>query len=718
MKSAIEYHTKSLLNSYAILFFSQNKVLGTLLLLVSFFNIPAGLTGLVCVIFALTTVNQLGFHRDFTHKGLYSFNALLFGLAFGMFYQTNLAFLLWLMVGCIITIVLSIILSAWLSKYNLPVLSIPFIITYWLVILATGTDNTTGLLPKDGLLPNQFSSLGSQHLFSTSAQGNSIFYFADLFFRALSAIIFQNNVIVGLIIAIGIFIHSRISFSLLLIGFFTACCFHKITGMYPDDVSYYHLGANFMMVSAAIGGFFLIPSLRSYLWAIISIPASFLLVNALTKLLGIYNLPVFSLPFCLITISLLYFFTLRITANKLQLTPIQHYSPEKNLYQYTNNVKRLDNLKYLPLNLPFMGEWTVSQGYNGDITHKDDWANALDFVITDEEQKTFEYPGTRPEHFYCFNKPVLACADGVVETVADNIEDNTIGQINTLQNWGNTVVIKHADDLYSKVSHLKKNSIKVKPGDVVKQGDQLALCGNSGRSPEPHLHFQLQLTPYIGSKTLKYPFADYTGHNLGAPDKYFAYSIPEEGMVISPVEINILLKQAFAFEPGYYGVIETPDGRKETWEVYKDAYNGRYLYSKQTGAVAYFVNNGYEFYFTAFYGDEKSLLYLFYLAAYRINFSSTYPGVSDNYPLPANKFGLWLHDIVAPFCQFVKHTYLNQYQINRDEISIAANAQYCFLNKCNSIMEAEIRIANNKLKTFSVKMNNQITEATWDSANN
>ncbi|WP_432329629.1 hypothetical protein ACRQ5D_16800 [Mucilaginibacter sp. P25] len=108
------------------------------------------------------------------------------------------------------------------------------------------------------------------------------------------------------------------------------------------------------------------------------------------------------------------------------------------------------------LNLPFMGYWTVSQGYNGSITHKGEWGQALDFVITDDEQKTFQHPGTLPEHFYCFNKPVLACGDGVVELVVNHVEDNDIGEENLKENWGNTVVVRHAAGLYSKLSHLKK----------------------------------------------------------------------------------------------------------------------------------------------------------------------------------------------------------------------------------------------------------------------
>ena len=41
------------------------------------------------------------------------------------------------------------------------------------------------------------------------------------------------------------------------------------------------------------------------------------------------------------------------------------------------------------MQLPFIGKWMVSQGYNGNITHKGDWSKALDFIIVDNELKTY-----------------------------------------------------------------------------------------------------------------------------------------------------------------------------------------------------------------------------------------------------------------------------------------------------------------------------------------
>ena len=41
-------------------------------------------------------------------------------------------------------------------------------------------------------------------------------------------------------------------------------------------------------------------------------------------------------------------------------------------------------------------------------------------------------------------------------------------------------------------AHFKQNSIRVKQGQIIKQGELLGLCGNSGNSSEPHLHFHIQ----------------------------------------------------------------------------------------------------------------------------------------------------------------------------------------------------------------------------------
>jgi murein DD-endopeptidase MepM/ murein hydrolase activator NlpD len=313
-----------------------------------------------------------------------------------------------------------------------------------------------------------------------------------------------------------------------------------------------------------------------------------------------------------VVILFVYFLLLRTNPSNLILTPIQYYSPEINLYTYNNNKDRLARFLYFPIYLPFWGEWTVTQGHDGKHTHKGDWGKAFDFMLLDDKSKTFMSNGLLCENYYCYNKPILASADGIVEDIIDNVEDNEIGKVNTKDNWGNTIIIRHLPGLYTQLSHLKKGSFKVSKGNFVKKGDMLALCGNSGRSPEPHLHFQVQITPILGSSTIDYPFAYYR-QKENAIQQLHQFSKPPEGALISGVTTNTLLKNSFDITPNsvlrYSYLNEKGIEKSEHWEAFTDAYNYKYLYCKETASSAYYANDGSMFYFTAFYGNKESLLY-------------------------------------------------------------------------------------------------------------
>lgn len=55
--------------------------------------------------------------------------------------------------------------------------------------------------------------------------------------------------------------------------------------------------------------------------------------------------------------------------------------------------------------------------------------------------------------------------------------------------YGYVIYINHADGRQTRYGHLSK--VLVKPGQVVKQGEKIALSGNTGRSTGPHVHFEI-----------------------------------------------------------------------------------------------------------------------------------------------------------------------------------------------------------------------------------
>jgi hypothetical protein len=150
------------------------------------------------------------------------------------------------------------------------------------------------------------------------------------------------------------------------------------------------------------------------------------------------------------------------------------------------------------LNLPFKGEWTVFWG--GDTKelnyHVANQAqkNAFDIMITDNKGNSFRTDGKKNEDYYAFAQELIAPCDGEIVLAVDGIKDNKPGEVNPIYIPGNTVIIKTINNEFLFFAHFKQNSIIVKQGQKVKQGELLGLCGNSGNSTEPHLHFHIQNT--------------------------------------------------------------------------------------------------------------------------------------------------------------------------------------------------------------------------------
>jgi len=89
------------------------------------------------------------------------------------------------------------------------------------------------------------------------------------------------------------------------------------------------------------------------------------------------------------------------------------------------------------------------------------------------------------EDYHIFGETVYSPCDGEVFFVQDGKDDIYPGT--QVKDTGNGVVIK-VDDVYVLLWHLKKNSIIVKAGDMVKAGDPIGQAGNSGITNGPHLH--------------------------------------------------------------------------------------------------------------------------------------------------------------------------------------------------------------------------------------
>lgn len=91
---------------------------------------------------------------------------------------------------------------------------------------------------------------------------------------------------------------------------------------------------------------------------------------------------------------------------------------------------------------------------------------------------------------------IIAVLDGVVTATNDGCPTNFGTSCSTCRcggGYGNKVEIDHGNGIKIIYAHMEPNSISVKKGDQVKQGQVLGRMGSTGSSTGYHLHFEIKV---------------------------------------------------------------------------------------------------------------------------------------------------------------------------------------------------------------------------------
>jgi urea transporter len=712
IQSIGKLHLNGIIHSYAQIFFSQNRTYGILLLLLSMLDVRLGAGGLAAVVLTNLLAHLLGFSKTKIESGLYGFNAIFIGISMMYKFHFNLSFAILFIFVVILGFMLTIWFETLFAKHQIPILTLPFVFTLALVDLSFGTftrimpilpfERFTVLLAEQMQIPWYNSIHSLDHL-----QLPQMLYF---YLKTMASIFFTDSILVGAILVIALLFHSRIKSTVAFLGFFFAFVTSKLMGVDIRELTQDLAGVNYIFWGMAIGSFFIIPNSYSYLLVIGLTPVLFLFYTGIENLIADIGISSYTLSFSLLSILLLYILKQR-SNNRFFIFPfIQYYDPEKTVYKNVNYMQRFGQGLLFKFQLPFLDRWTVSQGYDGGITHLGEWGKALDFVITDEEGKSCFGQCAQKEEFYCYNKPVLAPADGYIYMISNITDENAIDNVNTEKNWGNSIVINHLNGLYTQMSHLKKDSFRVRIGDYVKKGTVVAACGNSGRSPVPHLHFQVQLSPEIGAMTHPYPFGYFFEEQHDAKPLLRIGEIPKEGSIVYNVPLSSLAGEALQAKPGRVLRVKQED---ETWlwRIATDAYNKTYLRCDKTGSTAYFENDGTMFYFTDFEGKKSSPLYFFYRSCFKLLLSNE-KGITIKDWIPLTKEHpagtKWVQDFFAPFILFTRIGYesvLSEADNVHypEKISYRVATKTSFLRLIEQRKEASVTITRKKIEINAQK---------------
>ena len=210
----IQLNINGVLNSYSQVFFARNRAFAIFLLIVTFFDPVMGFCGIFSILLSNSFAWALGFSKEAIESGDYGFNSLLVGLGLGFYFAPNFELFVLLCVGSLISFLFTILVSGVLYKYNLPFLSIPFLLALWAMMLSSRNFTNLEISERGIYTLNELYATGSSPLVQIYQRMNqgALPEMVRIYFNSLGAILFQFNILSGILVAIGLLIYSRIAF--------------------------------------------------------------------------------------------------------------------------------------------------------------------------------------------------------------------------------------------------------------------------------------------------------------------------------------------------------------------------------------------------------------------------------------------------------------------------------------------------------------------------
>ena len=589
----------SAIKPYSAILFLNNKYAGFALMAITFINPSVAISGLLAVVFTILFAEFLDFKESYLMQGFYIYNSLLVGMGIGYIFSPSFISILLIFIFSAFTFMLSFMFNRLFSVYKIPILSLPFSIATAIVYLAS--------FKYSGLL--------------STLVNNATLYDIELplvlsaFFKSFGTIFFLPNNIAGILMILLVLYFSRITVIMALVGFYFGVTFHSILIDSYTQALYNPYAFNYILVAIALCGVFLLPTIKNFALALIGVAISVILSDAIGMIFNFYAIPIFTLPFNITVI--VFIFILSIIYYKEFNTDIKS-TPEESLSNYLSKIFRFGKIA-TKITLPFSGTWSVYQSFDGEWTHKGEYRYAYDFVKK-EKEKTYKNEGKFLDDYYAFGESVLSPVSGYIVDFRSDLRDNHIGEVDHINNWGNYVIIKSDAGFFVEISHLQQHSVSVDVGMYVQEGSNIAKCGNSGYSPEPHIHIQVQDLGVIGGFSREFTFSEYIQE-----EKLIFNHTPAQNTSVTSVISNkaILSRFLFILDDGFtYDVYEN-DIFKENMEitVKMDNFGAFYFKDKENNRL-YFYSSQKEFYFYRYQG-KASYLKQFFILAPRIPFISS-----------------------------------------------------------------------------------------------
>jgi len=247
----------------------ENPVTGFLFLVGIFYgSLTMGVAALLATISGIVTAFLLKYDKAEINKGLYGFSAALVGVAIMLFLKP--VFISWIIL--IIGSALATVIQHFFMKRKIPVFTLPFVLITWLILFFAN---------------NYFTGLLSEGSITTAS---SINYFT-VGFSGFGQVIFQDNLISGVLFFIAVFISSPISALYGFIGAVLSAFIAFSISAPVADISIGLFSFNAVLCTIVFAGH----QIKDSIWALIAI----LLSLVISLLMFKFNFTQLTFPFVL-----------------------------------------------------------------------------------------------------------------------------------------------------------------------------------------------------------------------------------------------------------------------------------------------------------------------------------------------------------------------------------------------------------------------------------
>jgi urea transporter len=251
------------------------------------------IAGLLAVVVATLTAQWLRVDEASLHSGLYGYNGILVGLALATFLAPGALMWVYVVVGAAVSVVVMLGTANAVKPWG-SALTFPFVLTTWLLLLATyGFSGLAGAALPAGNVVTAFQPYEASPL--------KLIDLVHGMLLSISQVFLKGSVVAALLLIAGLAVNSLAAAAFAVAAAVLAVLTAHLFGAESELITGGLLGFSPVLTAIALGTVFYQPSLRVVVYTALATAFTVIVQAALNVALTPFAIPALTAPFVLVT---------------------------------------------------------------------------------------------------------------------------------------------------------------------------------------------------------------------------------------------------------------------------------------------------------------------------------------------------------------------------------------------------------------------------------